>query len=120
MSLLETIPELHRQIRGHRFYGEDVLAAPALYSTEDIPREEKIVVAHYFLGGANNWWIIEADPETGIAFAYCLLNGDWQNSELGYVQLMELENLIINGVHVVERDLGWQPTPLSEILEDAD
>lgn len=119
MSLLETLPETNRTWRGHRFYGEDVLSAPPLYATEDIEREDKEVVAHFFLG-SSNWWIIEVNPEDGIAFGFCLLNGDWHNAELGYVSLIELEGIRIHGMLLVERDLSWERCPLSKVLEQAD
>lgn len=116
MSLLDTLPEAHAKLRGHRFYGEELSSAPALYATEDTPRDEKVAVAHYFLG-SSDWWIIEVDPDTGIAFGYACLSGDVSNAELGYISLLELEGIVIQGIHIVERDLDWQPTPLKRILD---
>lgn len=116
MSLLETLPERQSKIRGHRFYGAELKSAPALYATEETPRDEKMVVAHYFLG-SNDWWVVEVNPDTAIAFGYVCLNGDVYSSELGYFSLPELEDIAIAGFHVVQRDLDWEPTPLKQILD---
>lgn len=116
MTVFDELPELNRDIRQHVFYGEEVRTAPPLYATEDIPKEEKIVVAHFFLHNSE-WWIFEVNQDTGIAFGYCLLGGDTMSAEMGYVSLLELEGLSIDGVGVVERDLGWKPRPFSEVMK---
>lgn len=116
MSIFDELPELNRQLRGHVFYGPDVRTAPPLYATEDVPKEEKTVVAHFFLANSE-WWIMEVAQDTGIAFGYCVLGGDFQSAELGYVSLLELENISIDGWKVVERDLAWTPRPFSEVLK---
>ena len=114
--MLQNLPEQHFDLRGHKLYSEEVLAAPELYATEDIPRDEKIVLAHFFIG-RSHWWLLELNPETGVAFGYVCLNEDVQNSELGYFSLLELEGIVINNAYVVQRDLDWQPTPLGRVLE---
>lgn len=103
--MIETL----RQRRGHAFFTEGV---PPLYATEGTPAAEKVIVTHYFVG-ACDWWIAEADPDTGIAFGYCDLGnggGEW-----GYVSLVELEALVVHGWLVVERDIHWTPTVFGRI-----
>lgn len=102
------------RFRGHTFAPPaDVLAAiPNLYGTEDVPTNEKVVVLHYFVGGAD-WYIVELDPENGLAFGWAeVLSGC---GEWGYVSLPELGELLIESMLCVERDLHWSPRPVSEV-----
>lgn len=102
------------RFRGHPFAPPvDVLSTiPNLYGTEDVPIDRKTVVLHYFVGGAD-WYIVELDPETGIAFGWAeLLSGC---GEWGYVSLPELGEMLVESLLCVERDLHWRPTPVSEV-----
>lgn len=101
--------------------------APPLYATEEVEAGDKIVVAHYTLH-SSEWFVVEYDPDSQIAFGYCVLNGDALNSEWGYVSLAELSELtlelrqVINGntysvLLEVERNRMWTPTPASEVRE---
>ena len=101
--------------RGHRFSPpKDVLSKiPALYTTEDSVAAAKIVYVHYFTGSCD-WYIVELDPETGIAFGYADL-GDPQNAEWGYVDLTELGTVEGPFGIGVERDLHWTPKRFDEV-----
>jgi hypothetical protein len=113
------LPETNRSRRGHAFYPTAAEAIPALYATDRIPVAEKMIVAHYFVGGCD-WWITEYNPADGIAFGYACL-GDPTMAEWGYVSLVELEEIVIRpsvGLPipmVVERDLHWNPTRFPDI-----
>ncbi|WP_144836270.1 DUF2958 domain-containing protein [Kocuria rosea] len=99
----------NRNRRGHDFYaGLDGI--PPLYTTEDIPAENKTIHAHYFVGGAD-WWIAELDPGTMEAFGYCKI----QTGEWGYVSLPELEAVVAGPlIAVVERDPHWTVRPFRD------
>ncbi len=103
--------ELHRDRRGYDFYPAPG-TIPALYETEGVPLEDRIVSAHYFIG-ACDWWVVELDPVKALAFGYACL-GDPQCAEWGYVSLVELEGVLARGVFPVERDLHWAPKPTKE------
>jgi len=107
--------EPHRELRGHDFFppADELASVPALYATEDVPTGEKLVMLHYFTGGCD-WWLVELDQRTGLAFGYVCL-GDPGSAEWGYVDLNELCSLAIATTPpvVVERDLHWRPTPVS-------
>lgn len=105
------MPEINRELRDHAFYGTELINAPKIYDTEEIPLEAKMVVAHYFLG-ASEWWIFECDP-SGEAFGYACLNGDTQNAELGYIDLPALESLTTERGDVIQRSLNWEPKPFA-------
>ena len=91
--------------------------APPLYA-QDGKGLDAIVHAHYFIGGCD-WLVTEYDPDEEIAFGWACLNGDRQNSELGYTSLRELEEIRVPlrveiqgrgvqiGEQLVERDLDW-------------
>jgi hypothetical protein len=105
--------EHHRSRRGHAFVTKTLLRTiPALYATEHTPLAEKTIHAHYFVGQCD-WYIGELDPTTGDAFGYCDLGMGFP--EWGYVNLRELEQTVVNGWLVVERDLDFEPTTAQEL-----
>ena len=101
-------------------------STPALYATEDIPNDEKLVTAHYFLPGTGaDWYVIEFSFEEQLFFGWAELvpNG----GELGYTSFRELESLVVfsnlqfeNRVIPipmrVELDEHWTIRPLCEVL----
>ncbi|MGK3708843.1 DUF2958 domain-containing protein [Arthrobacter sp. IK3] len=109
-----TFPELHRDRRGYPFYGPELSAAPDLYATEEVPTEEKLVYARYFLG-ESVWMIFETDKQTGEGFGFVVLNGDTEMAEMGYIDIMSLEGVSTPGGVVIDRDLEWQPKPFGEV-----
>ncbi len=109
----EIVDEVNRELRGHVFYPPaDALAAvPALYGTEKVPLDDKVIHLHYFVGSCD-WWLVEYDPKERMGFGYVCL-GDPINAEWGYVDLTELERIEV-GPFVVERDLHWTPCRAGE------
>ncbi len=84
---------------------------PALYGTEEVPLDERVIHLHYFVGRCD-WWLVEYDPKERQAFGYACL-GDPHMAEWGYVDLTELERIQVDQV-VVERDLHWTPRKAKE------
>lgn len=90
--------------------------APPLYA-HDGKGYDAPVHSHYFVGSCD-WLITEYDPVEDIAFGWACL-GDRQMAELGYVSMIELQEVkvpvayTVNGdpggtFHAeVERDKGW-------------
>lgn len=124
-------PEMNRERRGHDFYPAfDVLAdIPAIYATDEVVADEKLIHLHYFTGGSD-WLIAELDPTTGEAFGWARVSypvGEW-----GYIYLPELEQLAlparrvpvaagIDGIIppiVVERDLQFTPRTFSQCASE--
>jgi hypothetical protein len=108
------VNETQTKRRGHTFLPVDTTTIPPLYATEDVKAGDKLVVLHYFLGGSE-WFISELDTDEHIAFGWCILSGDIDNAEWGYVSLHELETLNYQG-HIVERDREWVPRIARECL----
>lgn len=108
--------EYNRRRRGHQFYPTKAQTPPELYATEDIRGEDKIITAHYFLGG-NDWYIAEMHPGTHEAFGYTRMASCPEYAEWGYIDLEVLEQMVIHGAFamVIERDMHWTPTKFSEI-----
>jgi hypothetical protein len=115
--------ETQRELRGHDFVTEKFLRFPRLYSTEEHEANVgyKLVWAHFFTLGMD-WWLIEYDPTTAIAFGFvCLGGAAEQDAEFGNFSLIELESIRLNvevGIVadkpqtmpvVIERDLDWKP-----------
>jgi hypothetical protein len=116
MATFERI-EKNRQLRGHKFFPENIADIPALYSTEEVALRDKVIHLHYFLGDCD-WYIAELDPATGLAFGYAILHGDEYGAEWGYSSTVEMESLklsIGDFDTIVERDLDWQAKSFSEI-----
>ena len=84
---------------------------PKLYE-QDGKGKNAVVYLHYFYGGSD-WYITELDKKTNEAFGYAILNGDIQNSELGYMNLNEFADT--NGIDL---DLYWSFKTLNEIFEN--
>ncbi len=83
-------------------------ALPPLYSSEEIPVEEKQVVVKFFNPmGSESWQIYEGtyneDMDTWILFGVCDLG--MGSPELGYVTLAELEAIRLPMGLGIERDI---------------
>jgi hypothetical protein len=82
---------------------------PALYSTEDVPVEEKMIVQKWEMASIGFYWLIaEYDPKEQLAFGYANLN-DNQCAEWGYISIKELEE---SGARLVEE---WKPMKFKDI-----
>ena len=79
---------------------QTIRSVPPLYANEHLGTDARIRL-HYF-GGANDIWITELDHDTGEAFGFTCLGGDWDNAELGYVSIPE-----IVATDSLELDLYW-------------
>lgn len=103
---------------------------PALYSTEDVPAEDKKIAMHLFIGGSD-WYICEGDKEEGVLFGFACLNGDWGFAEWGYASIEELKALRVPmkgrdattgkpmnmGYAEVDYDLHWKPCRFADTPE---
>lgn len=103
--------ETNRKRRGHAFLTRTMVRdIPEVYSTEEVDLADKLLVAHYFVGGCN-WYVAELDRRTGDAFGWADLGmGEW-----GYFNLVELEQTTVQGWLVVERDLHFRPQSAREL-----
>ncbi len=82
---------------------------PKLYETEE--QTDPIAHIKLFLDGWS-WFITEISMDKDICFGYVISPF---GSELGYISLEELASLIGSLGIGVERDVSFQPTPLSVI-----
>ena len=87
---------------------------PGLYDTEFIALPDKLIHIHFFIGGDCDWYICEYDKEN-LFFAFCILNGDLQNAEWGYVDFSELKAIKVGGWLEVNNDLYWDIRPALEV-----
>jgi hypothetical protein len=110
-KLLFPTGERFRQRRHYEFLTTQILrSVPALYATENVPLCEKMIHAHYFIGGCD-WYLAELDPETGLAFGYA----DPGCGEWGYFDLVEMEQTLVKGWMVIDRELGFVPKRVTEL-----
>lgn len=92
---------------------------PKLYSTENVPEPEKVLVAKFFFPmGRGTWYVTEGEKNA---------QGDWEFfgyvvsplgpdcDEWGYFTLSELESVQVKGLKI-ERDLYFEPTKFSEVV----
>ena len=87
---------------------------PALYSTEEVSLDEKVVHMHFFLGGSD-WYAAEYGLKDRLFFGYAILNNDLVQSEWGYFSLDELQSIRTKHGIEVDRDLYWKPTKARDI-----
>ncbi len=77
------------------------------------------VVAHFFNPvGRGDWWATEYDPETREFFGYVSIFGD-HCDEWGYFSLDELESVKGPLGLGIERDLYFEPKPMSKVCPKA-
>jgi len=87
---------------------------PTLYSTESTPLKDKIIHMHFFLASCD-WYIAEWDERDDVFFVFCILNGDMEMAEWGYVSFDELKSIKLNGRFEVDRDKFWKPIKAIEV-----
>jgi hypothetical protein len=84
---------------------------PKLYSTENTP--DPIVVCKFFTPDANfTWYVLEYDGEDiffGLTIGF--------EPELGYFSLSELKTIRGRFGLPIERDMWFEPTPLSKVKQ---
>jgi hypothetical protein len=90
---------------------------PALYSTEEIPTEEKTIVCKFFaLNSGWTWYVTEGErQEDGDYLFFGLVKG--LEKEWGYFSLSELESLRWHGIPAIERDMYFSPVKVNECRE---
>ena len=90
---------------------------PALYSTEEIPTEEKIIICKFFsIVGGWTWYVIEGGRQENDDYLfYGLVDGI--EKEWGYFTLRELESVRFHGIPSVERDLYFDAVKVGECRE---
>lgn len=93
---------------------EDLSIIPALYETNNIPINEKVIYMHFFIGGSD-WYVAEYSPEERLFFGFAILNNDYEMAEWGYFGFDELCNIKVNGFLEVDRDLYFSPVKANEI-----
>ena len=104
---------------------KDLATIPGFYETENIPAAEKMIHAHFFVGGSD-WYVAEYDPKSRMFFGYVILNNDYDMAEWGYFSLAELVaaripvegrfgRTVISHDVEVDRDLYWEVRPASEV-----
>lgn len=77
--------------------------------------ESKVLCKLYDCAGGSTWYLVEYDPETNRGFGLCVLNGDYQMAELGYVCVSELQRVL--GWRL-ERDRYFKVRSLEEVYND--
>lgn len=119
-----------KQMWNSKNFDQAVKRLPALYSTEDVPAEDKKIAMHLFIGGSD-WYICEGDKKEGVLFGFACLNGDWGFAEWGYASIEELKALretmkgrdaktgeeLKMGYAEVDYDLHWKPCRFADIPE---
>ena len=91
--------------------------APAFNSQEDKSTTEIMVVAKFFNPcGAGTWYMTEYDPKQRMGFGWVTLGFGPECDELGYFSIDELESIEGPLKIGIERDIHWQPRPLSEVM----
>lgn len=104
-------------LRGHPFYPADITTWPAYGSTEDQPLAERVLVAHYYAGPNQDWYVAEHDPEQNLAFGYADLG--LGSPEWGDFDLTEMEELLVNIPGrmpvLVLRDLTFVPASAASL-----
>ena len=99
------------------FTKEILKRLPKLGTTSELSMSEVTVQAKLFNPmGAHTWYLIEYDPESKIAHAFCNL-GDPQMAEIGDVSITELEELRLPLGLGIERDIHFEPRNLKEIYD---
>lgn len=114
---MRTFPEVNREARGHDFYAglENI---PAMYSTEETPTDDKLVVAHFF-NLNSDWWIVELDPESMETFGYAVVGGRVDCGEWGYSDLPTLESATPQELGaLIERDCHWTTKTFAEAMKE--
>ena len=87
---------------------------PALYSTENIPKEDKVFTCKFFNPvGPGTWLVVEGEEQEG---------GDWLffglaniiEPEWGYFTLNELESVQCGYGLGIERDIHFENEPMEK------
>lgn len=95
------------------------LTIPPLYASEETPRDEVKAVAKYFSPYSDwTWFVVEGSREGDDFIFFGLVYGF--EKEWGYFSLSELESAKKGDLPLVERDLFFGPTMISELEKKYD
>ncbi len=84
------------------------LKAPALYATEGVPNDEKVIIASIFDPcGRFTFYMVEYNPTTRIAFGYTISPLGPDCDEWGYSDLNELDAVRNSWGLPLERDYSF-------------
>jgi hypothetical protein len=86
---------------------------PALYAQEDA-RDATVHVRLFTPWAGWTWLLTEYDRKERLAFGYCYNAFAPHDAELGYVSIEELESVKGPFGLFIERDVCFEPMPLSE------
>ena len=85
---------------------------PPLYSNEDkTPKATMVKVKFFNAGGHGTWYATEYDADSKMFFGWV----DLGSPELGYFSLAELQSYSGPFGLGIERDMYFEPKPLSEV-----
>lgn len=98
-----------------KFITKEILnKIPKLYAQEK-KGDDAVAYAKWFTPWSNwTWFATELDPETRIAFG--LVVG--HDTELGYFDLNEMQEIVGPGGLKIERDQDFRPKTLREVKEN--
>lgn len=89
---------------------------PSLYSTEQTPLKEKLVICKFFNPcGAGTWYVIEGEQKENDFLFWGMV--DLHEEEFGYFSLKELESLRLPYGYKVERDIFFSPCSMKKIRQ---
>lgn len=89
-------------------------AMPKLYSTEEIPLDEKVIAAKFFTPDSNwTWYAVEGQQDKSDYLFFGLVDGF--EKEWGYFSLRELESLRGPLGLPVERDLHFSGKKIKDV-----
>lgn len=91
---------------------------PKLYSTEDVPTQDKVVVAKFFdPTGRGTWYAVEGERQGDdfLCFGFTKSPLGEDCDEWGYFSMNELQAARGHLGLGMERDIHFQPTKFSEI-----
>jgi hypothetical protein len=86
---------------------------PRLYETESIPRKDKFIHLHFFIGGCD-WFIAEYDGED-LFWGYAILTNDQEMAEWGYISFKELKKIRIPPGIEIDCEIFNTPRKASQI-----
>lgn len=87
---------------------------PALYSTESVEMQDKVLIAKFFdPTGSWTWYVAEGRREEGDYLFFGLVDG--MEREWGYFSLNELQSVKGRFGLGIERDLYFTPCKVSEL-----
>ena len=106
MAVRDSFPR--QDIPAHKLIPDDVVL-PALYSQEHV--DDAIAHVKLFTPDSSwTWYVTEYDPVERMCFGLVI----GHESELGYFSIEELESIRGQNGLPIERDLHFNPSPLSE------